>query len=68
MFLEWWMIAVLGTVFVVALVQTYRDAGIDGYRNGVNAGAEMTLAILESRGIIEIRDGGEIIGLDKKIK
>ena len=67
MFLEWWMIAVLGVMFVIALIQTHRDAGIDGYRNGINHGAEMALAILESRGIIEIRDGGEIVGLNKKI-
>lgn len=67
MFLEWWMIGTLGVIFVVALIQTHRDAGIDAFTQGVNHGAETALKILEMKGIIEISEGGEIRGLDKKI-
>ena len=67
MFLEWWMIGILGLLYVVALMSTSRDAGIDGFTKGVNHGAEMCLKILEMKGIIEIEEGGEIRGLDKKV-
>ena len=56
MFLEYWMIAALGVFFIVGMIDMSRK----GFREGVEAGAEGALAMLEREGYIDITDDGEI--------
>jgi len=56
MFLEYWMIAVLAAMFAAGMW----DMNVKGFKEGVEAGAEGALAMLEREGYIDITDDGEI--------
>jgi len=56
MFLEYWMIAVLAAMFAAGMW----DMNLKGFKEGVAAGAEGALAMLEKEGIIDVSIDGEI--------
>jgi hypothetical protein len=56
MFLEYWMIGVLGALFVVALIHTDRSASERSFSRGAVHGADLALKLLEIRGVIKIVD------------
>ena len=57
MFLEIWMIGVLGVVYIAAILHTQYTA----YRGGVECGAELCLEMLESRNLIKVDENGELV-------
>jgi len=57
MFLEIWMICVLGIVFVLALLHTQYTA----YKGGVESGAELCLELLESNNLIKYDENGQLV-------
>jgi hypothetical protein len=56
MFLEYWMIVILAAIFIVGLWDMNRK----GFTEGVAAGAEGALEMLEREGIIDVSIDGEI--------
>lgn len=56
MFLEYWMVAVLAATFIAGLWDMNRK----GFKEGVAAGAEGALEMLEREGIIDVSIDGEI--------
>ena len=56
MFLEYWMIAVLAAMFAAGMWDMNRK----GFTEGVAAGAEGALEMVEREGIIDVSIDGEI--------
>ena len=66
MFLEYWIIGVLGGLLVLAIISTDKKSRREGYTKGVEHGADMALKILEDNGIVEVNNKGEILGINHK--
>lgn len=65
MFLEYWMIGALGVLLVVAIIVTDKAASHQGFKRGVEHGAELALKLLEMRGVISVVDD-EIVPMERK--
>jgi len=65
MFLEYWMIGALGVLLVIAVIVTDKTSSQQGYKRGVEQGAELALKLLEMRGVISVVDD-EIVPVQRK--
>ena len=67
MFLEWWMLGILGVWWLISVISVSNKVKLEAYSEGINQGAEMSLKVLEMKKIIAIDEGGEIRGIENKV-
>lgn len=68
MFLEWWMIAILGGVFVAGMQSCYRDGFQRGRKSELEAAIDVFVQVLQRAEILDIeKRNGEIFLLPKKL-
>lgn len=68
MFLEWWMIAILGGVFVAGMQSCYRDGVQTGRKIEVESAIDVFVQVLQRAQILDIeKKDGEIFILPKKL-
>ena len=58
MFLEWWMIGILGLLWLFSL--------INHGNNSFASGCSNTIDVLQERGYIKVTESGDIIGLSNQ--
>ena len=62
MYLEWWMIFSMATLWVLSLI----GYGTSSRKDGLITGAGSILGDLDDKGYIKIKEDGKIIGLCNK--
>jgi len=65
MYVEWWMALVILAWWFLSIAHITRSIRADAFQNGVAAGTDSTLKVLQREGIITINDKEEIISAKK---